>query len=63
MRDHTYEGTPVREMARQDIHECLEHGIEIYSSDLECSTDEEAEWVRLRLEIELIIRAQRGETH
>lgn len=56
MDDHTYRGVPVARMATADILETLaDGGAEHNGSGAELTSDEWY-WLRLRLEIELLIR-------
>lgn len=63
MRDHTYNGTPVSEMALKDIEDCLREGFVFNELD-GWDIAEAREAVRARLELEVFIRASglRGKT-
>jgi hypothetical protein len=59
VKDHNYvreDGTkvPVSQMTDEEIHMCLQGGIGIQRAEI----DNPIHWVRLRLEIELLIRKE-----
>lgn len=62
MRDHSFNGVPVRRMPRADILECLAHGVKLNNDDGDTGPDPVGA-VMLRLQIELTIRALLGELH
>ena len=58
MRDgHTYRGTPIVQVHTADIYDLLGTGIQIIENTEFASNDEALNWIKLRLEVELIRRS------
>ena len=55
MRDYTYRTVPVSQMSLNDIHDCLQKGVEIIDNDYPTDT---TQGIIERLKLEIFIRAR-----
>ena len=62
MKDHTYNGVPIRKVPRDRVCELLVVPLDLADAS-EAAPPDWVYWVRMRLEIELLIRSLLGEIH